>query len=55
MERRLAAILAAHVAGYNRLMEAGEAGTLAALKHGEERLLRYCGARDDFCTATRSG
>jgi adenylate cyclase len=32
MERRLAAILAADVAGYSRLMGADEAGTLAALK-----------------------
>src|SRR5262249_40217692 len=32
VERRLAAILAADVVGYSRLMEADEAGTLAALK-----------------------
>jgi adenylate cyclase len=32
MERRLAAILAADVVGYSRLMEADEAGTLATLK-----------------------
>ena len=32
MERRLAAILAADVAGYSRMMEADEAGTLARLK-----------------------
>src|ERR1700759_3306271 len=32
MERRLAAILAADVVGYSRLMGADEAGTLAALK-----------------------
>jgi adenylate cyclase len=32
MQRRLAAILAADVAGYSRLMEADEAGTLAWLK-----------------------
>jgi adenylate cyclase len=31
MQRRLAAILAADVAGYSRLMEADEAGTLANL------------------------
>ena len=31
VERRLAAILAADVAGYSRLMEADEVGTLAAL------------------------
>lgn len=37
VERRLAAILTADVAGYSRLMGADEAGTLAALKsiHGE--------------------
>jgi class 3 adenylate cyclase len=32
MERRLAAILAADMVGYSRLMEQDEAGTLAALK-----------------------
>jgi adenylate cyclase len=32
VERRLAAILAADVAGYSRLMERDEAGTLARLK-----------------------
>jgi adenylate cyclase len=32
VERRLAAILAADVVGYSRLMEADEEGTLAALK-----------------------
>ena len=32
MERRLAAILAVDVAGYSRLMEADEEGTLAALR-----------------------
>ncbi len=32
MERRLAAILAADVVGYSRLMERDEAGTLASLK-----------------------
>jgi class 3 adenylate cyclase len=32
VERRLTAILAADVAGYSRLMGAGEEGTLAALK-----------------------
>ena len=31
-QRRLAAILAADVVGYSRLMEADEAGTLAAIK-----------------------
>jgi class 3 adenylate cyclase len=32
MERRLAAILAADVVGYSRLMEADEVGVLGALK-----------------------
>ena len=32
MERRLAAIMTADVAGYSRLMHADEEGTLAALK-----------------------
>ena len=32
VERRLAAIMAADIAGYSRLIEADEAGTLAALK-----------------------
>ena len=32
-QRRLAAILAADVAGYSRLMAADEAGTLGRLKH----------------------
>ena len=32
VQRRLAAILAADVVGYSRLMGANEAGTLAALK-----------------------
>ena len=39
MERRLAAILAADVVGYSRLMEADEAGTLAALKTHREILI----------------
>jgi adenylate cyclase len=36
--RRLAAILAADVVGYSRLMEADEAGTLAALKRHREKI-----------------
>ncbi|TMJ85323.1 MAG: guanylyl cyclase [Alphaproteobacteria bacterium] len=36
--RRLAAILAADVVGYSRLMEADEAGTLAALKRHRENV-----------------
>ncbi len=36
--RRLAAILAADVVGYSRMMGANEAGTLAALKHHRETI-----------------
>ena len=39
MQRRLAAILAADVVGYSRLMEADEAGTLAKLKSLREGLV----------------
>ncbi len=39
MDRRLAAILAADVVGYSRLMEADEAGTLAALKSHRKNLI----------------
>jgi adenylate cyclase len=39
MERRLAAILAADVVGFGRLMEADEAGTLAALKFRRKNVL----------------
>jgi TolB-like protein len=38
-QRRLAAILAADVVGYSRLMEADEAGTLAALKSRRKNVL----------------
>ena len=38
-KRRLAAILAADVVGYSRLMEADEAGTLAALKTRRKQVL----------------
>jgi len=40
VERRLAAILAADVAGYSRMMEADEAGTLARLKGHLNELVR---------------
>ena len=40
MERRLAAILAADVVGYSRLMELDEVGTLAA--RGRRRHLCCC-------------
>ena len=39
MERRLAAILAADVAGYSRLVGIDEAGTLSALKAHREELI----------------
>jgi TolB-like protein/class 3 adenylate cyclase len=39
LERRLAAILAADVVGYSRLMEEDEAGTLAALKRHRKELI----------------
>ena len=39
VERRLAAILAADVAGYSRLMERDEAGTLARLKGHRRELI----------------
>ena len=38
-QRRLAAILAANVVGYSRLMEADETGTLAALKERRREVL----------------
>jgi len=40
MERRLAAILAADVVGYSRLMQADEAGTLAILKSRRTEILQ---------------
>jgi len=39
VQRRLAAILAADVVGFSRLMEADEAGTLAALKARRKQVL----------------
>jgi class 3 adenylate cyclase len=39
VQRRLAAILAADVVGYSRLMEQDETGTLATLKHRREEVL----------------
>ena len=39
MERRLAAILAADVVGYSRLMEADEVGVLGMLKAHREELI----------------
>jgi adenylate cyclase len=45
MERRLAAIMAADVVGYSRLMEQDEAGTLAALKGRRKEVLEPLVAR----------
>src|SRR5215468_9498214 len=39
VERRLAAILAADIAGYSRLMGADEVGTLAALKAHRRKIV----------------
>ena len=39
-KRRLAAILAADVAGYSRLMQADESGTLSALKARRKDILQ---------------
>src|SRR5690349_21799788 len=44
-QRKLAAILAADVVGYSRLMEADEAGTLAALKARRREVLAPLVAR----------
>jgi adenylate cyclase len=38
-QRRLAAVLAADVVGYSRLMEEDESGTLAALKARRKQVL----------------
>ncbi len=49
MERRLAAILAADVVGYSRLMGADEEGTLTALNaHRSERYARRSIERLDY-------
>ena len=45
MERKLAAILAADVVGYRRLMQEDEAGTLAALKQRRKEILEPTVAR----------
>lgn len=47
MERRLAAILAADMVGYSRLMAADEAGTLARQKaHRKELISKRAGTED---------
>ena len=56
--RRLAAILAADVAGYSRLMGADEEGTLAALKALRRELARRAPSHlpaDDDPTSTEVG
>src|SRR6516165_267281 len=40
VQRRLAAILAADVVGYSRMMQADEAGTMAALKSRRTEILQ---------------
>ena len=45
VERRLAAVLAADVAGYSRLMGLDEEGTLARLKAVRKALADRAGAR----------
>src|SRR5262245_1438685 len=45
--RKLAAILAADVVGYSRMMASDEAGTLAALKHHHQSVLDPTVARHD--------
>jgi class 3 adenylate cyclase len=44
-QRRLAAILAADVVGYSRLMEQDEAGTLAALSERRKTNSNRCSAK----------
>ncbi len=55
MERRLAAILAADVVGYSRLMRSDEAGTLAALKSCESGLIEPVVARNNGRIVKRMG
>ena len=45
MERRLAAILAADVAGYSRMMAANETATLAALQRDRSEVVAFAVAR----------
>ena len=52
-QRRLAAILAADVVGYSRLMEQDEAGTLAALKERRRSILRAAGRRSTRAASSR--
>jgi len=55
-QRKLAAIIAADVVGYSRLMGRDESGTLARVrKHRKERLepTRYSGGAGGVCVAPR--
>jgi adenylate cyclase len=52
--RKLAAIVAADVAGYSRLMGADEAGTLAALESHRSGLIEPTGAASPIRRATAS-
>ncbi len=58
MERRLAAILAADVVGYSRIMREGEAGTLATLKPHlgqliEPKIVEHMGTIAPSCEETK--
>jgi class 3 adenylate cyclase len=52
VERKLAAILSADVAGYSRLMTADEAGTLAALSAHRETIAELIGQRNGRIAGT---
>jgi hypothetical protein len=54
MERRLAAVLAADMAGYSRLMEIDERGTLARLMTHRSELIDPSGAASSRRPATAS-
>ncbi len=49
VDRRLAAILAADLLGYSRLMEANEERTMAALKHHRREFFDPTMARHSGC------
>ena len=57
MERRLAAILAADVVGYSRLMGANEVGTLNALNHRRTEVIepRIAGSNGRVVKLTGDG
>ena len=56
VERRLAAILAADVAGYSRLIEADEEGTLARLKTLRAELIdpKIAGHKGRICSLCKT-